>query len=622
MPSLNLAQQGVILVVALLVCEFAFVGTLIALLAQTENEARRQDFAREVTSKASRLLLVMYDTGDAVGKFTASRALGSTERYKAGLEELPEMVSWLKDNLKGTGEPERLIAHIDQNLQVCAPVIDGIKRDAESMTNQEALKIWRERRMPIQRNVDEMVVDLEKLMAYGRAIEDEAPSKERAQRMATRSVLWVGLGTNIIFFIVMILFFTRKIARRLDVVGDNVKRLESGAPLNELLTGSDEIAEVDRAFHETADAVRREEALLKESETRLRTILESVPIGVVVLDAEEAIQFTNKAISKSFAYEQSELLGHHFSMLLPEETAQSSQTKIQELLTSALGRISEITARRKDGALFPADFSLAEVKVGDKTQHIAMLLDATERHELQKLRLSFVNMIREELRTPLTLIDTFFSEYRSGQFGDVNQEAGEGTDKAQKNIKRLLLLLNDLFDLERLESGKIEINPADCALGGILERSIDGVSSLAQKRKVSIEVESTDLTVFADADRIVQVIINFLSNAIKFSPENSIVRVALAALASDNSDQIEIAVIDQGRGIPEDRIGLLFQQFQQVEAKDGTEKGGTGLGLAICKAIVEEHGGTVGVTSKEGQGSKFWLTLPLRTGTVGDEVAP
>lgn len=606
-PPLNLAQQGVILVVALLICEFAFVGTLIALLAQTENEARRQDFAREVTSKASRLLLVMYDTGDAVGKFTASRALGSTERYKAGLEELPEMVSWLKENLKGTGEPEQLIAHIDQNLQVCAPVIDGIKRDAESMTNQEALKIWRQRRMPIQHNVDEMVVDLEKLMAYGRAIEDEAPSKERAQRTATRAALWVGLGTNIIFFIIMILFFTRKIARRLDVLGDNVKRLETGAPLNTPLTGSDEIAEVDRAFHETAAAVRREEALLKQSETRLRTILESVPIGVVVLDTAGSIQFVNRAISKSFAYDQAELIGHNFSMLLP---ADDSRGQNIDLLSSALGTISEISARRKDGSLFPADFSLAEVKVGEKTQHIAMLLDATERHELQKLRLSFVNMIREELRTPLTSIDTFFSEYRSGHFGAVSNDAGEGTDKAQKNIKRLLLLLNDLFDLERLESGKIEINPTDSKLAIILERSVDGVSSLAEKRKVNIEVpasaDSSDLLVFADEDRIVQVIVNFLSNAIKFSPENSTITVAL----TPDTDQIEVAVIDRGRGIPAEQIGSLFQQFQQVDTRDATEKGGTGLGLAICKAIVEEHGGAIGVVSKEGQGSKFWLTLP------------
>lgn len=600
LSRLNIAQQGVILVVGLLLCEFLFVGTLSAMLAQAEEEARRQDFAREVTARASRLLLVIYDTGDAVGKFASTRALGSTERYKAGLEEIPEIIGYLKENLKGQAEPERLLANIEKNLDVCMPVIESIKRDAEHLSKKEAARIWSQRRLPIQGNVDRLVDDLEALIDYSRAIENQAPERERQQRGITRGVLLFGLATNIVFFVMTILFFTRRITRRLDVIGDNVKRLETGGELNPLLTGSDEIAEVDRVFHDTAAAVRREEALLKESESRLRTILESVPIGVAVLDEGGRIEFVNSAVQKTFGYDPAELRGINISALVAAD-------KSVDLTSSS---ITEITARRKDGSNFPADFSISEVNIADAPKRIAMILDATERYELKNLRLSFVNMIREELRAPLTLLDTFFSNYRSQAYGGITDDARQRSGKAQQNIRRLLILLNDLFDLERLESGKIEIAPSDCHVASILERSLDAVSSLADKRKVALEVATADfppgLQVYADADRIVQVLVNFLSNAVKFSPENS--KVSLAVDSADGA--VQFAVIDRGRGIPAEKMGSLFQQFQQVEAKDGTDKGGTGLGLAICKAIVEEHGGQVGVESKEGEGSKFWLRIP------------
>lgn len=615
-PALNLAQQGIFLVVALLLCEFVFVGTLSALMAQAEQEARRQDFAREVTAKASRLLLVVYDTGDAVGKFTAQRAIGSSERFKEGLSEIPPTIAWLKENLRGKTEPERLLANIEKNIAVCLPVIAGIKRDAETMSKKEAMQIWRERRMPIQGNVDRLIDDLEALMTYSRAIEDEAPDKERAQRGATRVVLLGGLAVNIVFFVAMILFFTRRITRRLDVIGANINRLETGAPLLDLLQGTDEIAEVDRVFHETAEAVRREEALLKGSEARLRNILESVPIGVLVLSEDRSIESVNPAVAICFGYEAAELIGKKFDVVLPADAV----IGVDELMNAEAGQITEITARRKNGVVFPADFSLAQVVVAGTNKQIAMIVDASERYELKKLRLSFVNMISEELRTPLTVLDDFFTQLRAKAFGDLSSEVEERTGKAQQNIQRLLLLLNDLFDLERLESGKIEVEPVVCSLSSILEQSLDAVSSFAQKKHVTIVIPKTELTVFADSDRIIQVVVNLLSNAVKFSPENSQVEVEVGKAAAGKTEAgtiqavqgsfVEIAVVDHGRGIPDERIGSLFQQFQQVDARDGTEKGGTGLGLVICKAIVEEHGGRIGVTSKSGEGSRFWMQLP------------
>lgn len=618
LPSLNLAQQGVILVVSLLFCEFLFIGTLSAMMAQAENEAQRQDYAREINAKASRLLLVVYDTGDAVGKFTLNRQLGTMDRYKAGSEEIPVMIDWLKTNLKGKAEAEQLIARIEANLAICTPVIDGIKRDAQHMSKEESLQIWRERRMPIQPQVDALVADLEGLMSYARAIEDEAPVKQRSQRDATRWVLLGGLLANVLFFIVMVKFFTKTITKRLDVIGDNVARMERGAELNAPLGGTDEIAEVDRVFHATAEAVRREEALLKQSEERLRNILESVPIGVVVVQGSGVIEFANPEIERSFGYATGELLGQNLSTLLPPSANEkagdapgNAADALRNLIGSASRHTTELTATRKDRSQFPADFSAADIVLGNDKKHIAMIVDASEREEIRKLRSSFVNMIREELRVPLTRIDNFFVSYQAGRFGEVSDEASKGTKKAKQNIDRLLLLLNDLFDLEKLESGKIEVVQKMCSLDDIINRAKSDVSGFATKNSVQlatvVEDDAHDLQVYADPERIIQVLVNLLSNAVKFSPAESLVSLVV----SRRDNEVQVSVIDKGRGIPADRINSLFQQFQQVEAADGAEKGGTGLGLAICKAIIEEHGSTITVESEAGRGSEFKFSLPL-----------
>lgn len=603
----NLAQQGVFLVVALVLCQFAFIGTLSWMLGEAEKEAQRQEHAREVTAKASRLLLVVYDTGDAVGKFAAMKQIGSTERFKAGAEEIPGMLKWLKDHLKGQPEPERLLQRIEKDIGICMPVIEGIRRDAEHLSRQEAVRIWRERRLPIQPVVDEMVADLEALMAYGRKIEETAPDNERAHRDATRVVLIAGLMANVMFFLLMVWFFTRMITRRLDVINDNVQLLRRGAPLNKALSGSDEITEVDRAFHETALAVRKEEALLKQSEARLRSIMETVPIGIVILNEIGTIELVNLAIEKAFGHEPHELLGKSLSRLLATRVSSGSKL-MSDLAASSLGRVTELMAVRKDGKQFPVDFTLAKVDIEGQQKHIGMMLDATERVEIKKLRQSFVNMISEELRAPLTYVNAMFSDIRSGKFGEVSPKTTTGAGKAQQNIERLLLLINDLFDLERLESGKIEISRKRSSLAIIFDRSLNAVSSFAQKHHVSVEMPETEREAFVDPDRIVQVLVNLLSNAIKFSPPNSSVAVRVREVDEDGC--LEIEVVDSGRGIPQEKLGSLFQKFSQVDDADAREKAGTGLGLVICKLIVEEHGGNIGVESEEGKGSRFWLRLP------------
>jgi signal transduction histidine kinase len=172
--------------------------------------------------------------------------------------------------------------------------------------------------------------------------------------------------------------------------------------------------------------------------------------------------------------------------------------------------------------------------------------------------------------------------------------------------KRLMRLVGELLDLEKMESGTIPINPVPCLLSQVIRDSINAVAALAKSKQVQLESDFPDIELVFDADRISQVMINLLSNAIKFSYPDQVVQIKV----SQRPTEIEIQVIDKGRGVPAEFKEAIFERFQQVESDDSKARGGTGLGLAIAKAIVERHGGKIGLDSKYGEGSTFWFTLP------------
>jgi signal transduction histidine kinase len=171
-------------------------------------------------------------------------------------------------------------------------------------------------------------------------------------------------------------------------------------------------------------------------------------------------------------------------------------------------------------------------------------------------------------------------------------------------------LIGDVLDIEKLEAGQMTVEEDVVNLLQVVNESIEAVRGVAEQTKITIEskvVEDADVDVLGDNDRLVQVMVNLLSNAIKFSPEGSSIQIAIRAV----QPVAEVRITDHGRGIPASNIEIIFERFKQSQTSDGKRAKGTGLGLAICKAIIEAHKGTIGVESKEGEGSTFWFKLPL-----------
>jgi signal transduction histidine kinase len=231
--------------------------------------------------------------------------------------------------------------------------------------------------------------------------------------------------------------------------------------------------------------------------------------------------------------------------------------------------------------------------------------DVTGAKEVDRLKKDFVATVSHELRTPLTSIRGCLGLLAAGVMGELSPEAHEMVTVAERNSVRLMALINDILDFEKLESGRVEMNLRPTPLLRILERSIETTSAFAVQEGVDIELHSANTAVLADETRIVQVVVNLLSNAVKHSHRGD----RIAVRSSTGPDWVQVSVEDRGSGIAPKEQTQLFERFHQIDSGDSRKKPGTGLGLAICKAIVEQHGGSIGVDSRVGQGSTFWLRI-------------
>ena len=236
----------------------------------------------------------------------------------------------------------------------------------------------------------------------------------------------------------------------------------------------------------------------------------------------------------------------------------------------------------------------------------------TKRSELDTLKDEFISTVSHELRTPLTSIRGSLGLLSSGMLGDVDPKAQNLLRIATANTDRLVRLINEILDLDRMESGRATLQIRRCNLAQLITDSVETMQPLADAAQLTIATTGTltvnnhPLRIDADADRIQQVLANLLSNAIKFAPAQTTITINVALAA----DTVTLRIIDAGRGIPAEKLDTIFDRFQQVEVSDARQKGGTGLGLAICRTIIHQHNGTITASQNPSAGSTFTITLP------------
>jgi len=255
-----------------------------------------------------------------------------------------------------------------------------------------------------------------------------------------------------------------------------------------------------------------------------------------------------------------------------------------------------------------------------KRVFLSVLRDITSRKRIEKVKMETVARVSHELRTPLTSIKGALGLLQSGATGALPDSMSRLVDIANRNSDYLLMMVNDILDLERMNSGRMTLQKQPENLLDIVEETRKLNSTFKEDADLTIRInaDAARYTVSCERGRISQIVMNLLSNAAKFSPENGVIEIALTT----HGDTVRVSVRDHGPGIPIKEQGKLFTDFTQVASGDGKRRAGTGLGLAICKKLVAMHGGQIGLDSAEGQGTTVYFDLPLFQCTEREDIVP
>ncbi|MCC3408721.1 MAG: PAS domain S-box protein [Microcoleus sp. PH2017_10_PVI_O_A] len=347
---------------------------------------------------------------------------------------------------------------------------------------------------------------------------------------------------------------------------------------------------------------------LRQSEALFRSLSESSPVGIFKIDAEGKCTYTNPRCQAIGGFTAAEALGDGWMQFVHPEDLKLIESKWSES-RSVDGEFScEFRHIQPDGTIRFGRAKTAPI-FSDRGQligYVGTVIDITESRAIEKMKNEFISIVSHELRTPLTSIRGSLGLLAAGVLKDRPETAKQMLDIASSDTERLVRLVNDILDLERLESSQVTIVKQWCDTQVLMRKSAEAVMSLAAENHIDLSVLPAPAQIWADPDRIVQMLVNLLSNAIKFSPPGCIVTVRVEDLGA----RVLFEVKDRGRGIPADKLETIFGRFQQVDASDSRQKGGTGLGLAICRSIVQQHGGRIWAESVVSEGTSFYFTVP------------
>lgn len=336
---------------------------------------------------------------------------------------------------------------------------------------------------------------------------------------------------------------------------------------------------------------------LLDMQTRIRKILTTLPLGLLLIADSEKITASNSRIENIFGYDKNDLAGKPISLLFPE---------LKSLTVSE--HAVQVTALRNGGEQITCEIFVNEIEEDDGTRRMFVhVQDISERQRLEQLRRDFLNMVSHDLRTPLTAIGLSLDMLQSGTCGELSRPAQTVVKQAQASSDFLISMVTELLDSEKIQAREFELDLQLITVKAVIDKALAATTPVASKAKVAVESDFTNDVFLADEDRIAQVLINLIGNAVKYSPRDS----SIVVKGGLEGTGIKFSVTDFGPGIPKDLQAAIFEPYRQLQQPKQTKRKGFGLGLAICKLLIEAHHGTISVRSEEGKGSTFWFTVPL-----------
>jgi two-component system, OmpR family, sensor histidine kinase VicK len=369
---------------------------------------------------------------------------------------------------------------------------------------------------------------------------------------------------------------------------------------------------------EIADRIEAETAL-RRSEEQLRLITDALPVLIAYVDAKQRYQFNNAAYHSWLGKLPAKIQGKTLKQVWGNAIYPQMQPWLKTALAGATVNY-ETEIQLRDGRTRSVDItyiphqdeSAGKLSASKIKGCFALISDVSDRKAIERMKDEFISVVSHELRTPLTSIHSALKILATGRLGHLSTDGQQMLGIADENTDRLVRLVNNVLDLQRIEAGAVTMDRQVCNAAELMVKAIEAMQAMAQQHDIQLTTQPVDLPLVVDPDYIVQALTNLLSNAIKFSPPDTTVTLRVQP-PPDPPAMVTFQIQDQGQGIPQEQLERIFERFHQVDSSDARKKGGTGLGLTICRKIIEQHDGRIWVESIEGQGSTFSFTLPLRS---------
>ncbi|MEL6940471.1 MAG: ATP-binding protein [Cyanobacteria bacterium J06598_1] len=398
----------------------------------------------------------------------------------------------------------------------------------------------------------------------------------------------------------------------------------------------DRVAQRTAELTQTNQALQREikerqliDEALRQSEAQLRLITNNLPVLIAYVDCHECYQFNNQVYDHWLGQSPKKITGKSIKAVMGKGHYQKIQGYVATALAGkAVSYESELTF--KGGRSHSVNVTyIPHIELSnnasqksnrkrksnrpDKPQvkgFFALTTDISDRIAIERMKNEFIAVVSHELRTPLTSIHTSLKLLATGRLGQLSNDGQQMLEVADENTDRLVRLVNNVLDLQRIDAGEVTMNTHACDTLQLLKQAAEAMQTLAQQHEVNIQTQGDSLSVWVDPDYIIRILTNLIGNAIKFSASDQCIRITVEPYLSRPQHAL-FCVQDYGQGIPEHKLAVIFERFQQVDSSDSRKKGGTGLGLTICRKIVEQHGGKIWAESELGKGSRFYFTVPL-----------
>lgn len=603
---MTLPQKGLLLVVMPLIIQLCVLGYLTFLQQEAEQIAVKAAHAEQVDSAINRLVKNFLDNTSELewetDKYAKKDSKDSENKLDAAYltckSDISETLARLKALLEKDPQKLETIEQFEQTAVTAMNILEAHKLNERTGVGTDAPKANKRRYKECKERLNQVLSqELIPLCSEEKRIVSISPELQAENRSRVRLVLIATVFIDILFAIIVAVYYNRDIVKRLTTIFDNNIRLASGIALHPALPGNDEIAKLDNVFHQMA-------ASLQEAAQKERLVVENARDLICSLDNRGAFLTVSPASNSLLGYTPDELIGSKIINLIYLQDREATQNNLKLMMAGEQLAPFETRLVRKDGAIVDGLWSASWSQTEESL--FCVVHDNTERKRAERLRQEIVQMVSHDLRTPLTSIRGILEMLETDTFGALNDRGKKMVNLANQSSLRMLALIRDLLEIEKMEAGMLELNKMQVPISSLVEQSIATVQPIATERKVNLVSDLNASEIFADGDRIVQILVNLIGNAVKFSPPNSTVKVQVK---TDNQST-EFSVVDEGRGIPDSSLSTIFERFKQLQESDSKKEGGSGLGLAICKALVELHGGDISVSSVIGKGSNFSFRIP------------